>query len=240
MYPPAMADKEEGTCSVCLRRMQLKGERPIRHGFNAIGVRHGAHTGFHTGPCPGIEYPHLGLSDAGTRWARGREEERRKITQRRLDELAGKPPLTWYPQKREGRVRVPDLKNGIEVRPGDNDQYRSIDDNGIGYSQRVPTYDALWKSRKAEVDAIMNACETAIAAYDKVITNYDPAKYPVTGAVSKDVIHLEKDRKHPRFGEWKGIACKLTRPGPASMRPKKTTDPSKVTCKPCRKLLGLT
>lgn len=77
-----------GTCSVCLRPMQLHGDRPIRHGFSAIGVRHGAHSGYHTGPCQGTRFPHLGISDAGTKWAIDDARAKLSGVEKRLAELA--------------------------------------------------------------------------------------------------------------------------------------------------------
>src|SRR5579863_2198955 len=122
-----MATKLQGTCSVCLRTMQLHDDHPIRHGFSAVGVRHGAHSGWHTGPCPGVNFPHLGISAEGTEWALKRARERLAVTERRLAELATHPDLIWYPTLKGSYNKVrgglPDMSRPVTLRQGEDVPY---------------------------------------------------------------------------------------------------------------------
>ena len=228
-------DKQKGTCSVCLREIQLRGDHPIRHGFAAIGVRHGAHSGYHTGPCQGTRFPHLGISVAGTEWALRDAREKLGGVTDRLAELAGNPDLIWYPRIRGSYNKVrgglPDISKPVTLKYG-QDEYA-----GDGR----PTYASEHRRRVAEMTNIKDELDRAIAAYEKVIATWSPEKYPTKGAAAKvATVHMEMPRKHPRYSEpWKGVTCRFTRPGYASDKLPKTTDPAKVTCKACRKAIGL-
>lgn len=222
------AGKEEGTCSVCLRRMQLRGDSPIRHGFHAIGVRHGANTGHHTGPCSGTQYPHLGLSDAGTKWARGIAKQRLANIEKWIDDLGGNPPLMWYPTSR-GKM---DLAKGVEIKHGDV--------TGWPHTDGRPSYVWMHKQKLTAAELDKDQLVRTIDAYDKVIDNYDPAKYPTTGApVKEKTMHLGREYTHPRFGTWEGPTCRFVRGKVPAMKFAMTRDPAKVTCGPCKKKIGL-
>ncbi len=226
-----MTDKLAGTCSVCLRTMQLHGERPIRHGFSAIGVHHGQHSGYHTGPCDGTRFSHLGISTEGTQWALERARTYLDGTRTELAKLETRPDFTWYPTKYNVAGRPLDLANPVVVKHG-------VDP---GWDTRgVPSYESLYRKRKAELDARESELERAIAAYEKVIATWSPAKYPTTGATAKvETTHMATPRKNSRSETWTGILCRFTKQGSASTLAKKTDDPSKVTCKRCRSALGL-
>ncbi len=225
--------KLKGTCSVCLRVMQLHGDRPIRHGFSAVGVRHGQHSGYHTGPCPGTRFLHLGISTEGTAWALDHARERLVGVDQELLRLAGHPDLTWYPRVDYNKVRGgrPDLSRPVTLRHGED-----VPHAGDGR----PTYAYEHRRRVAEQINIKNELERAIREYERVLATWSPQKYPVTGAPKKaETVHMAMPRKHTRLGEWQGVTCRFTRPGYASDKLVKTTDPAKVTCKRCRALLGL-
>jgi hypothetical protein len=214
--------------------MQLHGDRPIRHGFQAIGVQHGQHSGFHTGPCRGTRFPHLGISTEGTQWALDDSRKQLVVTEERLRALAGNPDLTWYPSlpgsynKVRGGLR--DMSKPVTLRYGE-DAY---------VSDGRPTYTAEHRRKVAEQTNIKSSLENAIDSYEKVLASWAPGKYPTSGAPGKvEPVHMTTPRKHRRFGEWKGILCRFTRPGYASDKLVKTDDPSKVTCKRCRAALGL-
>jgi hypothetical protein len=222
-----MTTKLAGTCSVCLRTMQLHGDSPIRHGFSAVGVRHGQHSGYHTGPCDGTRFPHLGISDAGTRWALDRARARLASVSEELGRLAGNPDLVWYPTTLRG---LPDTSRPVTLRHGE-DAYAS---------DGRPSYAREHKRRVAGQEAIRSELERAIAAYEDVIATWSPEKYPTTGAPKKvETAHMATSRANKRGDAWTGVLCRYTRPGYASDKIAKTDDPGKVTCKRCRAALGL-
>ena len=222
------ADKLQGTCSVCLRLMQLRGDRPIRHGFSAIGVQHGQHSGYHTGPCQGTGFPHLGISTEGTQWALGHARERLSSVEEELRKLSGNPDLIWHPTDRRG---LPDYTRSVTLRPGEDVQYA-----GDGR----PTYAGELKRRIAKQEALKGELERAITEYERVLRTWTPEKYAVTGAPKKlETVHMEMPRRNSRGDAWTGISCRFTRSGSASNLIAKTNDPAKVTCKRCRALLGL-
>lgn len=217
--------KLQATCAVCLRTMQLHGDRPIRHGFTAIGVRHGANSGYHTGPCGGQNFPHLGISTEGTVWALGIARDRLGHTREALAKLAEHPDLTWYPTARG----VPDLAHAVVLRHGAD----------VGYAaDGRPTYANEHRRRVTDLTNIEQELLRAIAAYEKVIATWKPAAAAAAPA-KVEMVHMAMPRTHTRFGEWQGITCRFTRPGYASDKLVKTTDPAKVTCKRCKAQLGL-
>lgn len=65
------AAKLAATCAYCLRpltRLAAGSTCPIRHGWTANGNGGGANGQlgtWHSGPCKGVSYPHLGLSTDG-------------------------------------------------------------------------------------------------------------------------------------------------------------------------------
>ena len=227
------ADKLQGTCSVCLRTMQLHGDHPIRHGFSAVGVRHGQSGGFHTGPCAGTQFPHLGISTEGTRCALDRERAHIDRLRAALANLATNPDLTWHPKKYDVRGGRLDLSRPFVVKYGDEEP--------IAYSgDRPPSYARLHKAKVAELESHVRMAEHAIDAYEKVLATWSPEKYPTSNAPGKvETVHMATPRKNSRGEEWTGILCRFTRKGYASDKNPKTTDPSKVTCKRCRAVLGL-
>ena len=225
-------DKLQGTCSVCLRTMQLHGDHPIRHGFSAVGVRHGQHGGFHTGPCAGTNFPHLGISTEGTQWALDRAHRDLDRVRADLAHLATNPDLVWYPTQYNVRGRPPDLSRPITLKHGEELSWE-LSRTG------APSYDHEQRVRKVKLDNHASELEHAIAAYENVIATWTPEKYPVTGAAKKvEITHMATPRKSAR-GEWIGVLCRSTRPGYASDKLVKTDDPNTVTCKKCRKDLGL-
>ena len=210
--------------------MQLHGDRPIRHGFQAIGVRHGQHGGHHTGPCAGTRFPHLGISTEGTAWALDRERKFLEGTQEALAKLATNPDFTWYPTKYDVRGGRPDYSRPIVIKHGD--------DSSLGLGE--PSYATLHRREKVQLENNQERAEEAIRQYEHVLATWRPSKYPTTGAPAKvETTHMATPRKHARFGTWTGVLCRFTKPGHASDKLPKTDDPSKVTCKRCRAALGL-
>ena len=229
----AASDKTQGTCSVCLRMMQLRDDRPIRHGFSAVGVRHGQSGGYHTGPCAGTQFPHLGISTEGTKWALDREQRFLERTNAAIANLATNPDITWYPKKYDVRGGRPDLSKPVVVKYGA--------EAPIAYtSSAPPSYASLHRVEKVKLDNQQHVAERAIAEYERVIATWSPEKYLTTGAPAKiETVHMERPVKTAR-GESIGTLCRSGRRsfgGAASLM--KTSDPSKVTCKRCRVSLGL-
>ncbi len=223
------ASKLQGTCSVCLREIQLRDGRPIRHGFSAVGVRHGQSGGYHTGPCAGTQFPHLGISSEGTAWALDRERRFLEGTHKRLADLAANPDITWFPKKYDIRGGRADLSKPVVVKHGDE---RS-------YSTGQPSYDQLHRARKAELEQHVNQAERAIAEYERVLGSWSPEKYPTTGAAVKvETVHMERPIKNLRGETTIGTLCRSARRGRVAFLAK-TDDPAKVTCKRCRATLGL-
>ena len=169
-------DKLQGTCSVCLRVMQLHGSAPIRHGFSAVGVRHGQSGGYHTGPCAGIQFPHLGISTEGTKWALDRERAFLEKTNSALATLATNPNLTWYPSKYDARVgrSRPDLSKPTIVKYGDEAQ--------LSFQGGAPSYASLHRTEKVKLNNQQHTAEHAISAYEDVLASWSPEKYPTIGA----------------------------------------------------------
>ena len=227
----AAADKLQGTCGVCLRLMQLRGDRPIRHGFSAVGVRHGQSGGYHTGPCAGTEFPHLGISTEGTTWALDREQRFLDRTNKALVDLAANPDITWYPKKYDVRGGRPDLSKPFVVKYGDEAPV-------VMRSGDAPSYDQLHRAEKVKLENQQHAAEHAITAYERVLANWSPEKYPTIGApVKVETVHMERPITI-RGQTIVGVLCKGLR-AMRGQRLLKTTDPANVTCKRCRAALGL-
>jgi hypothetical protein len=240
----ATTDKLQGTCSVCLRMMQLHGDSPIRHGFSAVGVRHGQHGGWHTGPCPGVNFPHLGVSSEGTSWALGQARKKLGDVQSAIAELEAYPDLTWYPTKGYGAQRLPDLSRPVVLKHGEEDRaWESLTqaekDQAIERSRMgAPTYASLHSRKLQGLRNQETELERTIAEYERVLANWSPEKYPTTGAAKKvDVVHMERPIT-VRGETVAGVLCKGLR-AMRGQRLLKTSDPSKVTCKRCRAALGL-
>lgn len=217
---PEASGKSEATCAVCLRKIQLRGDRPIRHGFSAVGVRHGQSGGWHTGPCGGSNFPHLGISSEGTVWALGQAQKSLEKTDEGLRRYATNPDINWYPTKRG----VPDIANGVVLHYGDPANYKT----------GASSYAHEHKQRVSELESRKRELDRAIETYEKTIANWKPES--ATAAAAKtEPVHLAEE-VNGKFGAWTGIACRSTR----RMNPyareklKKTTDPSKVTCKRCK------
>ena len=151
------ADKLQGTCGVCLRLIQLRDDRPIRHGFSAVGVRHGQ-----SGPCAGTQFPHLGISTEGTQWALDREHKHLERLRAALANLATNPDLTWHPTKYDVRGGRLDLSRPFVVKHGDAAPFAYRNDS-------PPSYAQLHDAKVAELEGQTYMAERAIAAYELVI-----------------------------------------------------------------------
>ncbi len=175
-------------CAVCLNQYQaivVRGEDKLaRHGFSVVGAGRGhGHLGaWHTGPCMGTQFPHLGISTAGTEAALARCREALADTTAALTEHAARPALIWTytPSKwvtdaarRAGRP-VPAAVDHT-VKPGDVRQY--------GDEQGHPGYDDLWARRAGQLTSQAGELRLSIATYARVIGTWTAAQYaPVVTA----------------------------------------------------------
>ena len=208
------ADKLQGTCSVCLRLMQLRGDRPIRHGFSAIGVQHGQHSGYHTGPCQGTGFPHLGISTEGTQWALGHARERLSSVEEELRKLSGNPDLIWHPTDRRG---LPDYTRSVTLRPGEDVQYA-----GDGR----PTYAGELKRRIAKQEALKGELERAITEYRKhALRPWTPEDFHLDMRVEHSENRPQKDAFDARSAAMRGPGsrawCTTVSPRYRSLSPRR-------------------
>lgn len=226
------ADKFQGTCSICLRAMQLHGDNPIRHGFKAVGVKHGSHGGWHTGPCPGSNFPHLGISNEGTLWALKDARSKLEGVEDGLRKLDEHPDLTWYRPARTFVVRgaLPEQRPPVVLRYDEQAAAWNADGR--------PTYDSEHRRRVAELTNLKDRIESAIANYERVLATWKPQ---AAGAAPMKIetVHMTMPRTNNRGDTWDGISCRFTKSGYASAGIAKTTDTTKVTCKRCKSMLGL-
>lgn len=215
-----------GTCSVCIRSMQLTRGKPIRHGFSAIGVQHGQSGGYHTGPCSGSSYPHLGISTAGTVHALGQASKSLESVTEALRKLAERPDLVWYRILYNVRGKPRDLANPITLKPGADVPY--------AHDGR-PSYDGEHRRRTSDLVSTRDQIKQAIDTYEKILASWTPEKYPTKGAQAKvETVHLAREISLGDGRRWTGIACRRTRPGYASEKIHKTTHPGEVTCARCK------
>lgn len=215
-------DKLAGTCSVCLRPMQLRNDRPIRHGFSAVGVHHGQHGGFHTGPCGGTGFPHLGISTEGTQWALDLARTRLDRVRADLAHLATNPDLVWHPTNYNVRGKPLDLSRPITLKYGEELPYE-VRNTG------APSYDHEHRKRKAQLDNQEHELERTIAEYERVLATYSPQKYPTTGSPAKvETTHMERPVKTVR-GEMMGTLCRSGRRGRAIVAT--TCEPRSDVCR---------
>jgi hypothetical protein len=116
------------------------------------------------------------------------------------------------------------LKHGVEL---PYDQQRT----------GAPSYEREKSRRVAKAENERDYWQNAVKTYEKVIATWAPEKYPTTGAeTKKPTVHME--RLIPRAaGNRITTCCKGMAAKTAHLL--KTNDPDNVTCKPCRKALGL-
>jgi hypothetical protein len=226
-----------GTCSVCFAVHVLtsgKGTKTQRHGFTVVGAGRGhGHMGaWHTGPCFGTGYSHLGLSCEGTRHALDIAIGRRDSLIKAGEILATRPVLSWTQEISEGYGSSRTVRHvQHDVRPGGKS------DHAIGR----PDYEALLASRIAHNDVERAAVERAIKTYRKVIAEWAPGKWPtVTGdgaAKPAQVVHLAAG-----WGRARGKSESTLVVGACSAWAMQapfgqatTKDRAKVTCARCKK-----
>ena len=116
------------TCSYCLNTYLTVGHEAhiARHGFTVQGqtAGQGLLGCWHTGPCDGFEYAHLGISNQGTKFALSRIQSALDMNRRRLVELGTRPVLhyteTFTAKTAEPWARGAKHTQTFEIRDGDS------------------------------------------------------------------------------------------------------------------------
>lgn len=175
------AAKLAATCAYCLRpatRLAAGSTCPIRHGWTANGNGGGANGQlgtWHSGPCKGVSYPHLGLSTDGLvaaiadcdAWIARAEAQRA--------ELDARPALT-YCKRDHNRKGSPAIAS-VEVQPGA--LAGTIEDvpSTLGVAVRVwhPEYETILDSRKREADAVLRQARASVVHLRAALAAWKPA-----------------------------------------------------------------
>jgi len=225
----------KATCAVCLNAHILKGQRPklARHGFSVVTQGYGrGHLGaWHTGPCAGSGFPHLGIALDGTRWALAQVTAQLASTCEALAAHTGQfpPVLHWTPTVYEGfGKRRPGTPQ--DVKPGELADYKT----------GRPSYATLWASRKAEMEGRVRMLESSIATYQDVIDGWSPAKYAPVEVEGKQATRhgraLWKNRPGVQVPKCQQFALHAHYGTRTALF---ADNPEDVNCKRCRKALGL-
>jgi hypothetical protein len=147
-------------------------------------------------------------------------------TREAIAELETKPNLTWYPTNYNVRGSPLDLSRPVVLKYGGQPDFQHI-------TMGVPTYDSLYRRKMVELQNRADAIESAIRAYEKVLSNWSPDKYPTTGAAVKvDTVHMKHTYTTVK-GTKTAPLCSPFKRGRMSVS-KMTEDIAQVTCKKCR------
>jgi len=217
--------RQAAQCSVCFGTFQLVvyKDRPIRHGFNAYGVQHGQHGGFHTGPCQGVRFPHFGVSTEGTVWALGLAQETLVDVTEAHAKHQTRPVLTWHRPifRSYSKPREPQHK---DLSPGDAADFRT----------GVPSYEDEWKDIEHKLTRRIAELKDQILIYEAAIKTWKPCS-PVPVPAKVPLVHHPRTYQRVSSGtSWVGPACRRTDPYQAQNH-KTSTDPKLVTCPRCIK-----
>lgn len=190
----AAKQKFQAVCAVCfnVHNLYAKGTL-VRHGFEIVGRQNGQFDqAWHTGPCGGWEFPHFGISTAGTEWALGQVKSHLAHQEERLAKLATNPPLDWVPGKYEAR----DGLKRIERNFGDEeDRYAKILDYAPEYKGWKNTtfvldsYEYLHTQQVKSCKWTIETDKAQIARYEKAIKNWKPKEATPVEAAKK--VHSE-------------------------------------------------
>jgi hypothetical protein len=189
------------TCSVCFQEIiTKKSGAPKRHGFQVISAGYGrGHLGaYHTGPCPGTDFLHYGLSDEGTKWALADAQRRLVQAEKDIRWLESRPVLPWVSESRYADAKQKD------IHPGDPQDYR------LG----APSYEQYHKRKLTLAEQYRSSLLHSIDFYgDKIKTwelrpnppysGYDKTYY--AKPLPKDPTKLSYDKKRDAlnvFLDW--------------------------------------
>lgn len=166
--------KFKSTCSVCFASHKLYADgRPTRHGFSIVTQGHGSgHWGaWHTGPCPGSGFPHLGASTTGTEWALATAREQLEWAESDRDKLATRPPLEWIPRALSRPGRLHELTSGPTTLL---DGFTGINGYQCDSWTQIPTYEKTHTERTNVNANRITSLTAAIARYEETITTWQP------------------------------------------------------------------
>lgn len=217
-------------CSVCFNvHAQGALARPIRHGFSIVtrGLGHGHLGAWHTGPCFGASYPHLGTSAKGTQEALKRVRKQIEDLKARQTWLGTDPLLTWIWEPSRFELHQGKTRQVIEVEPG----------TGADYSNGRPSYDSLHKQATEAAARELAEAQKAEAEYKRVIETWTPEQYAAQPRLPKAVVmHLLAKWKRTEFPvpQCKRFAMRR----PIVSLDVLTTDESAITCALCKKHLA--
>jgi len=177
-----------GTCASCLSTVRLMTTgKPVRHGFSIVGAvaGHGLNGTWHTGPCMGTAYLHLGLSTDGSKAVLARCEADLASTIKHQAALA----TTRATRSPVSELCANDWKAKRETRTF-LIEYGARPPTRTTYS--VPTWEDVVGGRERAAQAQVNELRRMIAMFTEVITTWTSAKYPVVTIATKGpVIHQD-------------------------------------------------
>lgn len=218
------------TCAVCFDVVASgRGDiRPTRHGFAIVtrGWGHGHQGAWHTGPCFGALYAHLGISCDGTKEALNRVRVKIEKTKAWLLTLATRPVLSWIQEPTRTAARAGRGPIMHEVEPG----------RGPDYNVGRPSYDSLHEQATRKAQQELRALQVAKAKYKEVIEQWSAEKYPAVDRVAAPaVMHLRRTWKRSQTPVplCKAFAMRC----PSASASQLTDDEALVTCGLCRKQL---
>lgn len=229
-------------CAVCLREgivLSAGQQSPIRHGFSAINVQHGASGGWHTGPCDGVRYAHFGQSTEGTTFELARTEQHLSRVRAQLDHLATRPELPWHFAETLSRDQV---ARGAEphratytLTPIDAGQrkvtYRTAGAYGSVYT--VPSYErhrgTLVVLAESNRDTLVDWRGRLVAA----IAGWAPVP-PAPRSPEVPVVHRPREYIFSGGVTIRGPACRRPRGRVAAEQKLLSDDSALVTCGRCR------
>lgn len=166
------------TCAYCLRpdTTLVAGQLvPARHGWKAHGGNGGANGqlgSWHSGPCKGMSYPHLGASAAGLEAAIADCDAwiARAVEARAA--LDGRPALPYH--KRDHNRRGSPVVETVMVEPG---AISPPPVQGTGARARVwhPEYETILASAKRATDAELELARASVVHLRAVLRAWAPA-----------------------------------------------------------------
>lgn len=242
------------TCSYCLEGFLTigSGQDIARHGFTVQGQipGRGLVGCWHTGPCDGFEYAHLGISKRGTEVALSRIESALRMHQATRAKLQARPVLdftvTEYTRHPATWQKIPGKSQQFDIKPGDpaleyyyatakwtrRDTYDTVEREAPEvkadrHSLCLPAYDKLLAERLDEVQEVIRRLEAEVKRYTKVIATWAPEKYaPVPVERKVPLVHM-------RSTHGFGVMCirRYSVTGPTRSG---TTNPAEVTCPRCK------
>lgn len=224
-----------GTCASCLSTVRLMTTgKPVRHGFSIVGAvaGHGLNGTWHTGPCMGAAYLHLGLSVAGAEavLARAKADLEVVITSQAMlatvraegHSVNVMISKSWRMAKVEPRTFV--------IAAGAASAYDG--------DYKVPSWETIVAEREAFARRQADELLRMITLFTEVVATWAAAKYPVAQISAKGPVIHKSARwgKSARGSEGMQVAlCQQWAFHPSASL--LNADASVVTCTRCLKAI---